>query len=487
MKYTNNTIISAFKRHLANKKHEFREVLWYAFDYTDTNGTHYTCALDGYHIARFKGTIDGIDMLTDEIGKPIPIARLFDTSYEHTIELPPHEYVKAYIKAAKELGIRKDYALRVHDENGTAYWFFPKYLDDAMSFTSGARELHVNTPTKPCLLECEYGDSLILPIYVRADSNYPEIAEMLETKARELLDTPTPKKANALHFSTDTNTKEDTTMRKVKPVKNNVTIADIDTPTNERKFYDYILPFEREERSPHDAYTHIDIWHDVSEGIWHVTTVEMSDMERLRSNNNEFEIEEEYRRQDALADAVLVLAPDLTAHAWSLYSCGKLSRHGLFSAIEYDIKHRVDPIICHDKPTANAVFEIELHNTRIQAMTDAVDTFTNMPAVIDTPDVIETEFTDAPTRPMPHKSLAEERPDWMNTRIRGKGWVIDFDEQSQRTMVTIIGDITRKLKKALTDNKFTFAPSTRTYNKKLSWKAYRAALKLADTLRAELG
>ena len=44
-------------------------------------------------------------------------------------------------------------------------------------------------------------------------------------------------------------------------------------------------------------------------------------------------------------------------------------------------------------------------------------------------------------------------------------------------------EMTAAVKKLLQDNKFHFAPSTKTYNKKLTWKSYRAALKLADGLR----
>ena len=82
-----------------------------------------------------------------------------------------------------------------------------------------------------------------------------------------------------------------------------------------------------------------------------------------------------------------------------------------------------------------------------------------------------------------HAPISEAAPEWINTRIRGRGWVIDFDAAADRTMVTISAEITAAVKKLLEEGRWAYAPSTCTYNKKLAWKSYRAALKLADGLR----
>ena len=73
---------------------------------------------------------------------------------------------------------------------------------------------------------------------------------------------------------------------------------------------------------------------------------------------------------------------------------------------------------------------------------------------------------------------------WVGSAITGKGWRIAFDEAAQRTRVSFTGKPTAKQKAAVEAAGFYFSASLKTWNKKLTCKAYRAAQELAQTLTA---
>ena len=84
---------------------------------------------------------------------------------------------------------------------------------------------------------------------------------------------------------------------------------------------------------------------------------------------------------------------------------------------------------------------------------------------------------------------AAKQPDaadkaWIGTEITGKGWRIVFDDATQRTRVSFTGKPSAKQKAAVEAAGFYFSASLKTWNKKLTCKAYRAALALRDTLTA---
>lgn len=73
---------------------------------------------------------------------------------------------------------------------------------------------------------------------------------------------------------------------------------------------------------------------------------------------------------------------------------------------------------------------------------------------------------------------------WIGTAIEGKGWRIAFDEAAQRTRVIFAADPSAKQKAAIDAAGFYWSNVTKSWNKKLTRKAYRAAMALAETLNA---
>lgn len=68
--------------------------------------------------------------------------------------------------------------------------------------------------------------------------------------------------------------------------------------------------------------------------------------------------------------------------------------------------------------------------------------------------------------------------------IGGNGWTIAFDADAQRTRVTFAKQPTAAQKAAVTDAGFYWSAAMGSFNKKLTTKAFRAAMALADTLKA---
>lgn len=73
---------------------------------------------------------------------------------------------------------------------------------------------------------------------------------------------------------------------------------------------------------------------------------------------------------------------------------------------------------------------------------------------------------------------------WIGTTIEGKGWRIAFDEAAQRTRVIFDATPSAKQKAAIDAAGFYWSNTTKSWNKKLTRKAYRAAVALAETLNA---
>lgn len=78
--------------------------------------------------------------------------------------------------------------------------------------------------------------------------------------------------------------------------------------------------------------------------------------------------------------------------------------------------------------------------------------------------------------PVPEKTF-------VGTSIDGSGWRISFDGDAQRTRV-ILTVKSKRLAAAIEDAGFCWSPRTQSYNKKLTFRAYRAAQALAQSLRS---
>ena len=89
---------------------------------------------------------------------------------------------------------------------------------------------------------------------------------------------------------------------------------------------------------------------------------------------------------------------------------------------------------------------------------------------------------DKPT-PAQDKPTPADKP-WIGTTITGKGWNIAFDAKAGRTRVLFQAAPTDAQKAAIESAGFYWSAQLKSWNKKLTCKAYRAAQALAATLNA---
>lgn len=82
-------------------------------------------------------------------------------------------------------------------------------------------------------------------------------------------------------------------------------------------------------------------------------------------------------------------------------------------------------------------------------------------------------------RPVPEKSFIGES-------ISGKGWSIVFDGGCNRTRVIVTAALKDKARPVIESAGFYYSPTLDSWNKKLTFKAYRAAQALAQSLTAAL-
>ena len=73
---------------------------------------------------------------------------------------------------------------------------------------------------------------------------------------------------------------------------------------------------------------------------------------------------------------------------------------------------------------------------------------------------------------------------WIGTTIKGKGFNIAFDEKTQRTRVLFQTEPTQAQKDAINAAGFFWSAQLNSWNKKLTCKAHRASVALAETLNA---
>ncbi len=73
---------------------------------------------------------------------------------------------------------------------------------------------------------------------------------------------------------------------------------------------------------------------------------------------------------------------------------------------------------------------------------------------------------------------------YVGKTVVGDGWKIAFDATAQRTRVTFAKDPTPAQKQAIDAAGFYWSAAMGSFNKKLTAKAFRAAMALADTLQA---
>lgn len=78
--------------------------------------------------------------------------------------------------------------------------------------------------------------------------------------------------------------------------------------------------------------------------------------------------------------------------------------------------------------------------------------------------------------PVPEKTF-------IDTTIQGAGWRIHFDPATQRTRVFVDSNASAAFRRAIEQAGFCWSPSMQSFNKKLTFRAFRAAQALAQSLR----
>lgn len=88
-----------------------------------------------------------------------------------------------------------------------------------------------------------------------------------------------------------------------------------------------------------------------------------------------------------------------------------------------------------------------------------------------------------PRNPKEAHGPVPEKP-FINTRIDGTGYSIFFNGEAKRTQIHFTSDANNRMIEAAVSAGFYYSPLTDTYNKKLTFKAYRAAVALAQSYNA---
>lgn len=104
------------------------------------------------------------------------------------------------------------------------------------------------------------------------------------------------------------------------------------------------------------------------------------------------------------------------------------------------------------------------------------------------PETISAEETSAPDRaPIDKPARGPAKPkEFAGEALSGKGWSIVFDTGLNRTRVIVADPLREKLAPMIENAGFFFSKSQNSWNKKLTHKAHRAAIALADNIRTAL-
>ncbi len=119
--------------------------------------------------------------------------------------------------------------------------------------------------------------------------------------------------------------------------------------------------------------------------------------------------------------------------------------------------------------------EIPENDSNFLAALEIAEQASRQPAQEERPETIPEQ--DPARAAIPEKTFAGET-------ITGKGWSIIFDSGLQRTRVIVNDNARSKLAPIIENAGFFYSKAQNSWNKKLSWKAYRAAQALANELRA---
>lgn len=103
-------------------------------------------------------------------------------------------------------------------------------------------------------------------------------------------------------------------------------------------------------------------------------------------------------------------------------------------------------------------------------------------------DLNDNEVPDAaeekPARDPKQARGAVPEKSFIGTRLDGAGYSIFFNGEAQRTQIRFAADADSRMIEAAKAAGFYYSPTSGTYNKKLTFKAYRAAIALAEQFNA---
>lgn len=98
------------------------------------------------------------------------------------------------------------------------------------------------------------------------------------------------------------------------------------------------------------------------------------------------------------------------------------------------------------------------------------------------PEPVPTEEPAAEPTPAKQAHGPVPEKDWIGTSIQGNGWKIEFCPIFEQTRLIFDRIPTKEARELVKAAGFAWSPKMGSWNKKLTWKAYRAAQKLAADL-----
>ena len=100
---------------------------------------------------------------------------------------------------------------------------------------------------------------------------------------------------------------------------------------------------------------------------------------------------------------------------------------------------------------------------------------------VEEPDAADpVEAAEEPQEPAKERTIPEKT--FIGTAITGRGYAIIFDKATERTRVILSDPTNRKARAAIKEAGFYYSPSAKSWNRKLTFRAYRAANALAAQL-----
>ena len=144
---------------------------------------------------------------------------------------------------------------------------------------------------------------------------------------------------------------------------------------------------------------------------------------------------------------------------------------------EPDAADPVEPVEDAPEPAAEPSAEPAADTVEAVEEPNAADTV----EAVEEPDAADpVEAAEEPQEPAKERTIPEKT--FIGTAITGRGYAIIFDKATERTRVILSDPTNRKARAAIKEAGFYYSPSAKSWNRKLTFRAYRAANALAAQL-----